>query len=90
MEDICFPRDVLVGAELVDLFFPSKSFFSFLAGLFLRKHLESMLQVLEEDWSIAFVSALTAFSMASSQESRSQSRVSNWAQTEGFRSSRKH
>ena len=90
MEDVCFPLDVSAGAESVDLFFPPESFSPFLASLFPLGHLESMLRVMEKDWSIAFVSALTAFSMASSQESRSRLRVSIWARTEGFRPSRKH
>ena len=76
MKDVCFPLDVLAGAESVDLFFPLESFSSFLAGLFPLGHLESMSRVLAEDWSIAFASALTAFSTASSQEFRSRPRVS--------------
>ena len=66
MEEDCFPLDMSAEGELVDLFFLLASFSSFLAGLFPLGHLESMLRVLAEDWSIAFVSALTAFSTASS------------------------
>ena len=76
MEDVCFPLDVSAGVELVDLFFPPESFSSFLAGLFSLGHLESMSRVLAEDWSIAFASALTAFSTASSQKFKSRPRVS--------------
>ena len=72
MEKDCFPLDVLVEGESMDLFFPLESFSSFLAGLFPLGHLESMSRVLAEDWSIAFASALTAFSTASSQEFRSR------------------
>ena len=66
MKDDCFPLDVSAKGELVDLFFPPESFSSFLAGLFSRGHLEFMLQVLAEDCSNAFTSALTVFSTASS------------------------
>ena len=65
MEDDCFPLDVSAETESVDLFFPLKSFSSFLAGLFPQGHLESMLRVLAEDYSNVFVSALTAFLTAS-------------------------
>ena len=88
MEDNCFPLDMSAGVVLVDLFFPLESFSSFF--LFFRGHLESMLRVLEEDCSIDFASALTAFSTASSQESRSRPRASNWAWMEGLRSFRKY
>ena len=76
MEDVCFPLNVSAEAELVDLFFPPESFSSFLAGLFPLGHLESMSRVIDKDWSIAFASTLTAFSMASFQESRSRLWVS--------------
>ena len=66
MEEDYFPLDVSAEEESVDLFFLLESFSSFLAGLFPLGHLESMLRVLAEDWSIAFTFALTAFSMASS------------------------
>ena len=66
MEEDCFPLNVSAERESVDLFFPLESLSSFLAGLFPLGHLESMLRVLAEDWSIAFASALTAFSTASS------------------------
>ena len=69
MEDNCFPLDVSAGVNSVDLFF--ESFSSLLVGLFPQEHLESMSQVLAGDCSNAFASALTAFSTASSQESRS-------------------
>ena len=72
----------------MDLFF--QSFLSFLTGLFLWGHLESMLGILEEDCSNVFAFALTVFSTTSSQESRSLPRASNWARTEGLRSSRKY
>ena len=88
MEDDCFPLDVSAGVELVDLFF--ESFSSLLAALFPRGHLESMSRVLAGDCSDAFASALTAFSTASSQESRSLPRASNWARMEGLRPSRKY
>ena len=41
-------------------------FFLLLSGLVPLGHFESMSRVLEEDWSIVFASALTAFSTASS------------------------
>ena len=88
MEEDCFPLDVSAEAESVDLFF--ESFSSFLAGLFPQGYLESISRILEEDCSNAFASALTAFSTASSQESRSLPRASNWARTEGLRPSRKY
>ena len=70
MKDDYFLLDVLAEAELVDLFFPES--FSFLfTGLLPWEHLESILRMLEDDWSIAFASTLTAFSTASSQEFRS-------------------
>ena len=69
MEEDCFLLDISAKGELMDLFFSPESFSSFLAGLFPRGHLESMSQILEEDCSNAFTSALTAFSTASSQES---------------------
>ena len=90
MEDNCFPLDVSAGTESVDLFFPLESFSSFLAGLLSQGHLKSMSRVLAEDCSNAFASALTAFSTASFQESRSLSQASNWARIEGLRPSRKH
>ena len=77
MEEDCFPLDVSAEGESVDLFFPLESLSSFLAGLLPLGQLKSMLRVLVEDWSIAFASALTAFSTASSQESRSRPRASN-------------
>ena len=86
VEEDCFPLDVSAEGELVDLIFLPESFSSFLTGLFPQWHLESMLQILEEDCSNAFASTLTAFSTASLQESWFRPRVSNWAQTEGFRS----
>ena len=61
MEENCFLLDVSAEGELVDLFFPPESFFSFLVGRFPRGHRESMLRILEEDCSNAFVSTLTAF-----------------------------
>ena len=74
--------------ELVDLFFPPESVSSFF--LFSWRHLESILRVLEEDCSIAFAFALTAFSTASFQKSRSRPRASNWARIEVLRLSRKY
>ena len=65
-------------------------FLFFLSSLFSWGHLESILQVLEDDYSNVFAFALTAFSTTSSQESRSQSRVSNWAQLKGLRPFRKY
>ena len=88
MEDDCFLLDVLAETELINLFFPPESFSFFF--LFSRGHLESMSQVLKEDCSIAFTSALTIFLTASSQESSFQPQALNWAQTEGFRHSRKY
>ena len=88
MEDDCFLLDVSAEAELVDLFFLPEFFLSLF--LFSWGHFESMSQVLEGDCNIAFVSALTAFLMASSQESRSRPRASNWAWIEGLRPSRKY
>ena len=90
VEEDCFLLDVSTKGELVDLFFPLESFPSFLLGLFPLGHLESMSRVLAEDWSIAFASTLTAFSMTSSQEFRSWLWTSIWARTEGFRPSRKY
>ena len=90
MENDCFLLDVLARTESMDLFFPPEFFSSFLAGLFPCGHLESMARVLAEDYSNAFASPLTAFLSASFQESKSLSRVSNWAQTEGLRPSRKY
>ena len=89
VEDDCFPLDMSIGAELIDLFF-SKSLTSFFAGLFPQGHLESILQVLEDDWSIVFASMLTAFSTAFFQKSRSRPQTSNWARTEDFRSSKNY
>ena len=64
----------LLGASaegvLVNLAFP-KSFFPFLAGLLSWGHLESISRILEADCSNALAFALTAFSMASSQEFKS-------------------
>ena len=77
MEEDCFPLDVSPERELVNLFFLPEFFSSFLAGLFPWGHLKSMLQILEEDCSNVFASALTDFSTASSQESWFQPRVSN-------------
>ena len=71
MEKNYFPLDVSAKRKSVDLFFLLESFSSFLAGLFPLGHLKSMSCVLAEDWSIAFTSALMAFSTASSQEFRS-------------------
>ena len=87
VEKNCFPLDVSIEGELVDLFFLSKSFSFFLIGLFSWGHLESMSRILEEDYNNAFASPLTAFSTASFQESWFWPRLSNWARTEGFRSS---
>ena len=84
MEDDCFLLDVLAEAESVDLFFP-ESFSSFFVSLFPWRHLESILQVLKDDWSNAFIFGLTAFSTASFQESSSRPRTSNWAQMQDFR-----
>ena len=75
MGDDCLPLDVSAEVESVDLFFPLESFSSFF--LFPQGYLESILQVLAENCNIAFASTLTAFSMVSSQESRSQPRASN-------------
>ena len=85
-----FSTDVSAEGESIDLFFPPESFSSFLTGLFPWGHLESMSQILKEDYSNAFASALTAFLTASSQESLFRPRVSNWARTEGLRLSRKY
>ena len=90
MEDDCFPLDISAKIESIDLFFPLESFSSFLAGLFPREYLESMSQVLAEDCSDVFASTLTAFSTASSQESRFLPRASKWARMEGLRPSRKY
>ena len=89
-ENDCFPLDVLARLESVDLFFPPESFSSFLAGLFPRRQLESMSQVIARDCSDAFASALTDFLTASFQKSRSLLWTSNWAQMEGLRSFRKY
>ena len=89
VENDCFPLDVLARTGLVDLFF-LESLSSFFVGLFPQRHLESILQMLKDDWSIAFASALMVFSTASSQESRSRPWTSIWAWTEGFRPSRKY
>ena len=64
-------------AELVDLFFQPEFFSFFLVGLFLCGHLESMLQVLEEDCNNVFAFTLTVFLTASFQESRSRPQASN-------------
>ena len=89
MKNDCFLLNMSAGAELVDLSFP-ESFSYFFTGLFPWKHLESILRVLEDDWSIVFTFALTAFFTASFQESRSRPWVSNWAEIEGLRASRRH
>lgn len=83
------PTGTSAEGKLVDLVF-SESFSSFLAGLFPWEHLESILWVLEDDCSNVFTSALTAFSTASFQESKSRPRTSNWAQTESFKPSQKY
>ena len=89
VEDDCFSLDVSAEAELIDLFF-SNSLSSVFAGLFPWRHLESILRVLEDNWSIVFVFTLAAFSTASSQKSRSRPRASKWVRAKGFRSFRKH
>ena len=63
VEDDCFLLDVSARAELVNLFFP-ESLSSFFADLFLWRHLEFILRVLKNSWSIAFASI---FSTASSK-----------------------
>ena len=68
VEDDCFPLDVLIGVDLIDLFFP-KSFSSFFAGLFPREYFKSIMRVFEDNCSNAFISILMAFIMASSQKS---------------------
>ena len=90
MEKDSFLLDVSAEGELVDLFFLLESLSSFLASLFPLGHLESMSRVLAEDWSIAFASALTAFSTASSQESSSLPWASNWTRMEGLRPFQKY
>ena len=64
-----------------------ESFFSFLAGLFPQGHFESISRVLEDDCNNAFFSALTAFSMASFQESSSWPQAFNRVRIEGLRPS---
>ena len=84
MENNYFPLDISAGAELVDLFFP-ESFSSFFADLFPRRHLESISQVLENDWSNVFASTLTVFSTNFFQKFSSQPHASNWAWIESLR-----
>ena len=90
VEEDYFLLDVSAEGESVDLFFLLESFSSFIVGLFFLGYPESMLRVLEGDWSITFAFALTAFSTTSFQEFRSWARASNWARIEGFRSFMKH
>ena len=88
VEDDYFSLDVSAEAESVDLFFLLESFSSFF--FFSQGHLESILQVLEDDYSIAFASALTTFLTASSQESKSWPWVSNWAWTKSLKHFQKY
>ena len=90
VEEDCFPLNVSAEGESVDLFFLLESFSSFLVGLFPLGHFKSMLRVLAQDYSITFVSALTAFFTTSFQEFKSGLGVSIWARIEGFRSCKKH
>ena len=75
-----------------DLFFLKslKSLSSFLIGCWPRGHRESISLVPDRAWRLALASASTVLSITSSQESRSRSLTSNWAQMEGRRSSRKY
>ena len=90
VEDDCFPLDVSARVESIDVFFLPESLSFFSAGLFSRRHLESMSRVLAGDCNDALASALMAFLTASSQESRSLPRASNWTRIESFRPSQKY
>ena len=63
----------------------SRVFFLLFCRLVPSGTLESISWVLEDDCSNIFAFALTAFSTASSQESSSRPRASNWAQMESLR-----
>ena len=65
-----------MGGVSMNLGFP-ESYSSIFTGLIFWGHFESILRMLEDDWSIAFTFVLTAFLMASFQESSSRLWASN-------------